>query len=343
VLGGTLLAVFGTLFLSADAAFAELARRWLVPDWAFGLIPARVVVFAMVLILAGSLVGAGPRYEALGRPWALAAFLPAAAPPRPRRGLGRTEWAVALGLLDLLFAAFVLVQLAVLFGGRDHVLRTAGLTYAEYARQGFFQLVAVAALTFGVIAGAVWWARRERTADSRLLQVLLGTLCVLTLVVLASALRRLTLYEAVFGYTRLRISVHATILWMAALFGLVVVAGVTMRGRWLPRAAVVVTAAGLLTFTLLNPDALIASRNVERFQRTGQIDVAYLMHLSDDAVPAMSHLPKDVGRCVLSSYRALLAAPEPLFGWNHARQRARDVLEHSSGFSCPTSVWRLGP
>ncbi len=65
------------------------------------------------------------------------------------------EWALPLVLLDALFLAFVAVQIFVLFGGHDHVLRTAGLTYAEYAHQGFWQLVAVAVLTLAVVMTAV--------------------------------------------------------------------------------------------------------------------------------------------------------------------------------------------
>ena len=69
------------------------------------------------------------------------------------------EWAIPLALLDLLFLAFVAVQLTVLFGGHDHVLETSGLTYAEYAREGFWQLIAAAALTLVVVGGA--HSRRE--------------------------------------------------------------------------------------------------------------------------------------------------------------------------------------
>ena len=56
-----------------------------------------------------------------------------------------------LGVLDALFLAFVAVQATVLFGGHAHVLETEGLTYAEYARQGFWQLLWVSALTLLVL------------------------------------------------------------------------------------------------------------------------------------------------------------------------------------------------
>lgn len=324
VLAAVLLLLFGGLFLAADAAFAQLARDWLLPGWDLGLLPARILVFGSVLVLAGALTAAGNRFMALGRPWLL---------PEPdtrtsgnRRGLGRTEWIIALGVLDLLFAAFVIVQVAVLFGGRDHVLDTVGLTYAEYARQGFFQLVAVAVLTLGVVASAIRWARTDHRADRWVLQLLVGALCVLTLVVLVSALRRLQLYESTFGFTRLRISVQATILWLGGLFVLVMLAGAMWRGRWLPRAAVVFTGVSLLVFSLIDPDALIASKNVERFEQTGRIDLSYLTLLSPDAVPALSRLPLPLARCALWPHADLVDEHESALAWNYARQRARRFL-----------------
>ena len=64
--------------------------------------------------------------------------------------------------MNLLFALFVAVQLAVLFGGDGYVRATAALTYAEYARSGFAQLVAVAALTLAVAALAFWVSDPDR-------------------------------------------------------------------------------------------------------------------------------------------------------------------------------------
>jgi hypothetical protein len=241
---------------------------------------------------------------------------------------------VPLGLLDLLFAAFVWVQFAVLFGGRDHVLRTTGLTYAEYARQGFFQLVAVAALSLVVVAWASRWARRRRPRDFRVLDVLLGVLLTLNLVVLASALKRLLLYEQVYGFTRLRISVHAVILWLGGVLLMVIIAGALHRGSWLPRAVVAFSAASLFVFNLTNPDGLVAARNVERFEETERIDLTYLAGLSADAVPALSALPAPVRACALAAHQDLLDQPDAWPAWNLGRARARAELERRPPAPC---------
>ena len=339
--GAILLAAFGGLFVSADRAFSQLTRDYLVPDIDIALLPARAMVFVLVAVSATGLVLAGPQLAHLGPPRLLPARH-AAIPDRGggerrgRRGLAPIEWLLALGLLDLLFVAFVAVQITVLFAGHDYVLRTAGLSYAEYARRGFFQLLAAAALTLAVVAGASRWATTNRVRDARVLKVLLGVLLLLTLVVLASALRRLLLYEQAFGFTRLRVSVHAVIVWLAGLLVLVMAAGALRRARWLPRAVVLFTAVAMLVFNAANPDALVANRNLARFAETGRIDLSYLAGLSPDGVPALSELPPRLRACVFEPHAGLLTEPDPWPAWNLGRARARAVLEQTTELSCST-------
>jgi hypothetical protein len=326
-LGSLLLLVFGTLFAAADRAFARIVGDLLVPNVDLGVLPARLIVFAAMLVGSGALILAGRRY-------ALAADGDVSV-SEPTRRLGRTEWLTALTLLDLLFTGFVLVQITFLFGDHRYVLDTEGVTYAEYAREGFFQLLAVGALTLAVIAAAVRWARREGGRDTMLLRLLLGTLSLLTLVILASALRRLNLYEDAFGLTQLRFSVHATILWMAGIFVLLLIAGTTMRTSWLPRVAVIFTALGILVFSLVNPDGVVAEHNLQRFQEAGILDLEYASSLGVDAVPALAHLPPGLRCWALQPIAARLTSSDPLLGWNLARARARSVLAGGVGTAAP--------
>ncbi|MEA2452738.1 MAG: hypothetical protein QOG04_1448 [Actinomycetota bacterium] len=285
VVGLVLAAVFTLLFASADQAFAHVAHDLFIPNWQLDLLPARVFVALVTICFTGAYASLAtvPSSGRLGMVWAAG---PGAAAERVK--WQKAEWTIPLGLLNLVFAGFVAVQLAVLFGGREHVLRTAGLTYAEYARSGFFQLVVIAALVLAVIAIAVRFADVSNARDGSLLKGLLGCLCVLTLVVLVSALKRLGLYEHTFGFTMLRFFVHVTIFWLGLVFVAVMVAGATSRSSWLPRTLVWMTAAMLLGVNLMNPEAFIARRNIERYEATGKIDVGYLASLSADAVPTLA-------------------------------------------------------
>lgn len=310
-----LLVVFGALFASADAAFAQIAEQALPDVDSLGELQVRAIWFALILALAGALASAGAGRRPAPEPTA-----------RDAAGLGPIEWITALGGLNLLFGAFVAVQATVLFGGDERVLETAGLTYAEYAREGFGQLLVAAALTLGVVAGALRWARTDTPRRRTLLRSLLVLLGALTLIVLSSALHRLDLYEDAFGATRWRLTAEAVLIWIGVLIVLTMAALVTATGRWLPRACVLASAVAMIAFVAVDPDRRIAERNVDHYRETGRIDVFYLGELSADAVPALVERPAPLRADALAGREEELATERGWAELNLARTRAREEM-----------------
>ncbi|MGW1203632.1 DUF4153 domain-containing protein [Streptomyces cyaneofuscatus] len=326
-----LLVVFGTLFASADAAFADLLGR-LTPDVSIVDGPLRTFLFLVGLVgaLAAARTAAAPvRWDGL-----------TVKAGKPR---GRTEWALPLIVLDLLFAAFITLQLVVLLGGYDKVREKTGLDHAEYARQGFWQLLWATLLTLVVIALALRWAPRGGSRDRTLVRAVLGTLCVLTLVVVASALRRMDLYVAEYGLTRLRISVAAMELWLGVVFVLILAAGV-FGARFLPRAIAVSAAAAVLAFGAISPDAVVAEQNVQRFEddRTS-IDIDYLKDLSADAVPALDKLPEPQRSCALRVIQSdLRGSDSPWYATSWGEARAEEILRERPATADHRTCYGLG-
>ena len=299
--------VFGALFASADALFAEWVDA-VVPDLTVDSLVPRGVVLLLVggATLAASYVALNPpAVDRLGG--------------RPATPVARAfEWLVPVGLVLALYLGFVVAQAAVMFGGHGYLERTTGLSYAEYVHEGFGQLCVATVLTLGVVAAAARKAGRADASQRLLLRLVLGSLCLLTLVVVASALHRIDVYEQAYGFTELRLLVSVFESWLGLVVVLVVLAGIRLDGRWLPRAVVVTGAATLLGLAALNPDAFVAERNVERYAETGRADWAYLASLSADAVPALRELPAEVQHCVLGT------APlgDDWLEWNLGRARA---------------------
>ncbi|MFD5428039.1 DUF4153 domain-containing protein [Streptomyces sp. NPDC127084] len=325
-----LLIVFGALFAGADAAFADLLGE-LIPDVSLVDGPWRFFLFLVGLLTALAMA----RTAAAPLGWDRMTV-------RGGKPRGRFEWAVPLMVLNLLFAAFIAVQLAVLFGGYDKVLSETGLTYAEYARQGFWQLLWATVLVLVVIGLALRWAPRSGPRDHALVRGVLGALCLLTLVVVASALRRMDLYVDAYGLTRLRVSVAAMELWLGLVIILIIGAELLGR-RWLPRAVVGSAVAAVLAFGLAAPDALIAERGVQRHKETGKIDIVYLGGLSADAVPALDRLPEPLRSCALAPIaRDLERTDDPWYATSWSQVRARSILsERPVDFrtsSCPDDV-----
>jgi hypothetical protein len=303
------LVVFGGLFASGDAIFGSWASH-LVPQLAWDSLTFR---FFVGFVMGGALLAAS--YVALNPPRVERVVLPQGRP------VARAwEWVVPVGMVVGVFAAFVVAQAAALFGGHDYVRRTTGLTYADYVHQGFGQLTAATLLTLVTVALTVRKAPRETARDRLLLRVALGALCALTLVVVGSALHRMDLYQQAYGFTVLRLLVVAFELLLGLLVVLVMVAGVRVEGWWLPRAALMVVAGFVLVGGLVNPEAWVAQRNIDRYAATGNLDVAYLSTLGPDAAPTIvAGLPRDVAICAV--------APDPTAGddalaWNLGRSRA---------------------
>jgi hypothetical protein len=174
-----------------------------------------------------------------------------------------------------------------LTGGGRQVVETAGLTFAEYARSGFFQLVAVAAITFAVLLAVDVLTTPDSATRRRLL--LLSQACIaLTLVIVATALHRLDLYENAYGLTMLRFYSAVFVVWVGAC--LVLLGGWFAghrRRAWFPGVAIGAGLVGLLVLNLANPEAIVVRRNMALAERSGRFDTGYLFELSDDAIPEL--------------------------------------------------------
>jgi hypothetical protein len=328
------LIVFGVLFVTADAVFGS-ALGSAVPR-VHRPVAHLVTVVVWAWIAGGLLRGiAVPTAEG---------------PARGRSGgakLGAVEAAVVLGLVDLLFLAFVAVQFRAFVGGRGYVVSHAHLTYADYARSGFFQLVAVAALALVLLLALDLTVRRDESGG-RTFRVLGWLLVVLVLGVLVSAAHRMQLYERTFGLTGLRFYTLAFMGWLAVV--LAWLCWTVLRGKRERFVAGVIVSglAAVLVLNAINPDAIIARVDMHLVRHQRPVDYSYLGTLSDDAVPTiLAGIPElqhgtpeggtgNFGPAGPQYYSA--GSVKRLIGlrghcgatdwrtWNRARQRARELL-----------------
>ena len=264
------LLIFGGLLVGADAVFRSLVVRFLRA------VPTHVVLTAfLAYIVAGYLRGLlfGKELN-LGAPKRL---LPIS--------LGGIEMGVMLGLLDFLFLAFVAVQVRYFFGGSALVHATTGLTFAEYARDGFFELLTVAALLLPFLLIVHWLLRPDDAPGQRLFRWLAGIQIALLFVIMASALQRMRLYQAEYGLSPQRLYSTAFMGWLAVVF--VWFCLTVLRGQRERFAYGAMVAGFLLVATLhaINPDALIARTNIERARAGHIFDADCVARLSADAVP----------------------------------------------------------
>ena len=200
--------------------------------------------------------------------------------------LGFTESSIVLGSVLLLFAAFVIVQFQYFFGGQANI-NLEGYTYAEYARQGFGELVTVAVFSLFLFLGLSSITRRNEK-ERKIFSGLGITLVLFVLVMLFSAFQRLTLYETAYGFSRLRTYSHVFMIWLGALLITVVALEILRKQRAFAPAMVIAIVGFAATLNLLNVDAFIVRQNIARSAGGAKLDMAYLADLSGDAIPALA-------------------------------------------------------
>ena len=265
-------AVLAGLLASADPVFASFFNLNL--DFNQFALDAFYVV-------AGSLITAGLVRLALAEP------IDRVSGPAWR--LGTTEALVVLVALVILFGAFAIAQALSASATGAEALRTAGVTYADYARSGFFQLLWVAGITLAVlilfsrITG--FGGRRSRAAFLVLAEVAIA----LTLLIVLVASSRLSLYENAYGFTMLRLYSHIFAGWVALVFLLLAadLAGLWRARRWFVGTAVITALGLLMAMNFADPEAIVVRLNVDRAVSTHKIDAQYLGGLSNDATPAI--------------------------------------------------------
>lgn len=261
--------------------------------------------------------------------------------------LGFIETGIILGSVNLLFLGFVLLQFTYLFGGQSNI-NIEGFTYAEYARRGFSELLAVALISLFVFYVLSMITKRETKTKQWTFSALGLVLVGLVTIILVSAYTRLTLYEQAYGFTRLRTLTHVFMIWTGLLLAGTAVLDIMKKMDRMALILIVMIFGFGLSISLLNIDQFIVQQNISRSLSNGQeersvpLDTGYLYTLSTDAIPPLveffqdpntpQDLKDDIGS-VLACRAAIPGRhhPRPWTSWHYSYSQANDLLNDLSG------------
>jgi hypothetical protein len=315
-----LLAVMATLFAGADPVFASYLR---LPALSMGWLAELVIVgIGAIMVLGLFRLSHTIRADiALGKP------------------IGNNELTTVLGGFVSLYVVFATLQIAAAVGGAKYVRERTGGSYKEYARSGFFQLLAASAITLVLLFIARGALRRTQARHQTVISVLSVVLCGLSVVVVASSIQRILLYSQEYGQTMLRVYSATFAVWLGGVFVLVGIAAVMRSKReWVGFVSLALAFVGLLGMNVFNPERYVAQHNLHRAMATGDLYTPYLAKLSAEAVPAIADgiakLPitsrEDVRRRVcddLKANAAYRADGSSLWSHNVARQQAQVAVD----------------
>lgn len=293
VILGTALAIpvllaFGILFASADPVFGNAMAGVFTIDP--GIAASHVILITFFTGISAGFLG-----------WAVLRPLPipARVPVIIRSAMGPGPVLTALTLTIGLFALFVAFQAGELFGGSAWVRAAAGPSYAAYARSGFFELLAVAALVLPLLIVADQAFGSHVGSGGRWFRLLARTLLALLFVIILSALNRMRLYVAAYGLSEIRFYATAAMVYVTFLAAWLGARLIRERRRRFAPGALVAGYVALTGLQILNPDATVVRVNMSR-ATARPFDAAYATSLSADAVPTLvAGLPRldRVARC----------------------------------------------
>jgi hypothetical protein len=333
VLKGLLLAtplifVFVLLFASADAVFSQQLDRF--ADFVGELTPSSPLISLVLIVVATGLINCSvlkmpqsalvTSHHQVHDLW-----------PGMRVRLGQTETAIVMGSLALLFVTFVLLQASYLFGGHELIEARSGLTLADYARRGFFELLAVAALTMGVLI-----ALASVHCHQPLFRRLGGVLIACVMIMLLSSVYRLNLYVEQFGLTMARLVALAVMAWLS--ISLLWFAATVLRGnaRGFLAGLVFIGMACCIVLAALNPAARVAEVNIKHSRSSGMpLDIDYLHSLGADVVPLIIQVYEPNCRMMTERFSRWTSPSDSPFtstdwrDWNMARAVARNASQSS--------------
>lgn len=191
----------------------------------------------------------------------------------------------ALCVIDAAYLLFVCVEVPYLFGG------AAATEVAQYAREGFFQLVAVTVVNLAVLGCAIMLGSPHSKRSTLPLMVAELVLMAVTCVMLASAAWRMGLYVSEYGLTMLRLGTSWGMMVIAMLLAVALVRIIWPTFKAF-RMALAIFLVIWACFGFSRPEAMIASYNVDGYLggTIEQIDLDYLNSLSFETREAYGRL-----------------------------------------------------
>ena len=178
-------------------------------------------------------------------------------------------------LLDIVYMVFVAVQFKYFFSGT----LDSGLTYAEYARKGFFELLFVTIINLSLTTLIITFSKNIQGFVKQSIRIALSLLVLSSGVLLVSAMMRMMMYEDAYGFTFTRVLAHSFMIFLMIIFAY------TLVKIWLEKLSLfhfyfIASLVYYVGMNVVNIDRIVVEQNITRYEETGKIDIDYLNHLS---------------------------------------------------------------
>jgi len=233
-------------------------------------------------------------------------------------------------LINAVYVLFTIVQFKYFFSGTLQ----EDLTYAEYARKGFFELLFVTMINLSITIVVLTFGDRGKNGVRRLSQIMLTILVLSSAVMLSSAFLRLSMYEDAYGFTFTRVLVHSFMIFLVVIFTY------TLVKIWVEKLSLfhfyfITSLIYYTAITVIDLDNIVVKQNMNRYEHSGKIDVHYLNSLSSTGVLGLIELyekDKDISDLqTILRERQKEASTEnlPWQSYNLKREQVKEKLQEN--------------
>lgn len=215
-----------------------------------------------------------------------------------------------LSAISLCYLLYLFSQLAYFFSAFRGFLPDGEMTYAQYARKGFFEMCIIAVINLALVSLALILPKKKDQKVCGGIKALTTFVAVFTLIIIATAISKMVLYIGVYGMTILRLTTSAFMLFLAVVF-VSLILRIYVKEINVLKTALVAAGCILLVLGLSNVNAVCAKYNYQSYisGRLDTIDVAALYSLGDEGIVYITKLATDQNRDVAT--------------------KAQDYLEHA--------------
>ena len=240
-----------------------------------------------------------------------------------------------LTIINVFIITFVVFQFVYLFGGTVNIT-ASDMTYAEYARRGFFELATASGIIFAIALFVLIMTKKKNGKLPLWIQLTTVCLCLCNGVLLISAMKRMLLYVDIYGLSVKRVlTLWFMIIIGLCLFWLIIKSFINKIYvmKWIGTTVII----GVCILSLTNVDRIIANYNVNRYLSSpaeNSIDINYLGQLSYSAVPEIVRLKGlDEGnnvnfdiKNILEDHNTKLQYRHKLYGFTIDKIEAASIL-----------------
>ncbi len=213
-----------------------------------------------------------------------------------------------LSAIGACYLLYLFSQLAYFFSAFRGFLPDGEITYAQYARKGFFEMCVIAVINLVMVFTALLLAKKQTGKVCHGIKALTTFIAVFTLIIIATAISKMVLYIDAYGMTVRRVTTSAFMLFLSVVFISVIL---RIYSTKINVVKVALLAAGCIVLMLgtVNVNRVCAKYNYESY-RTGRlaaIDIEALYDLGDEGIPYIVHLAADENKAVAQGAKRYLA------------------------------------